>query len=127
SVVSGSFVDVHSNNFMTSGTQTVITGGWTSSVTDLLNEDPGYIDPGMCDPSGYRYTNANLTLTNSEEPFLGSQGLLPQTDLSLTKTDSVDPVSPGNSLLYTLLVENVGNVAATGVVVVDDLDPNAAT
>jgi uncharacterized repeat protein (TIGR01451 family) len=42
-------------------------------------------------------------------------------DLSITKTDSVDPVAAGSSLTYTLLVTNNGPSTATNVVVTDSL------
>jgi uncharacterized repeat protein (TIGR01451 family) len=44
-------------------------------------------------------------------------------DLSLTKTDSPDPVAAGGALTYTIKVANAGPDAATGVMVTDDL-PN---
>jgi uncharacterized repeat protein (TIGR01451 family) len=44
-------------------------------------------------------------------------------DLSLTKTDSPDPVATGGALTYTIKVANAGPDAATGVAVTDDL-PN---
>ncbi|GAB5403266.1 MAG: SdrD B-like domain-containing protein [Aureliella sp.] len=42
-------------------------------------------------------------------------------DLSITKTDSVDPVIAGQSFTYTLTVANAGPSAATGVTVTDVL------
>ncbi len=42
-------------------------------------------------------------------------------DLSLTKSDSPDPVAAGRSLTYTIFVANVGPDPATGTVVTDDL------
>ena len=46
-----------------------------------------------------------------------------QTDLSITKIDSVDPVLAGQTLLYTLQVTNAGPSQATNVVVTDVLPP----
>lgn len=43
------------------------------------------------------------------------------TDLRITKTDSPDPVRIGSTLTYTIEVENLGPLAATGVVVSDSL------
>jgi uncharacterized repeat protein (TIGR01451 family) len=42
-------------------------------------------------------------------------------DLSLTKSDSPDPVAEGATLTYTILVSNAGPDPATNVVVTDDL------
>ena len=48
---------------------------------------------------------------------------LPPVDLSLTKTDSPDPVAPGSTLTYSLAVTNAatGSATATGVFVMDTL------
>jgi uncharacterized repeat protein (TIGR01451 family) len=43
------------------------------------------------------------------------------TDLSITKTDSPDPVNVGSTLTYTIQVQNLGPEAATGVTVTDQL------
>lgn len=45
----------------------------------------------------------------------------PRVDLSITKTDSADPVTAGGSLTYTIEVANVGPQPATNVVVTDTL------
>src|SRR3954468_9065634 len=42
-------------------------------------------------------------------------------DLSITKTDSPDPVVQGNNLTYTIKVTNSGPLDATTVVVTDNL------
>ncbi len=47
-------------------------------------------------------------------------------DLAITKTDSPDPVVQGNSLTYTITVtNNNGPLAATNVVVTDNLPANS--
>jgi uncharacterized repeat protein (TIGR01451 family) len=48
-------------------------------------------------------------------------------DLSITKTDSPDPVVQGNNLTYTITVTNNGPLAATNVVVTDNLPSSADT
>ena len=42
-------------------------------------------------------------------------------DLTITKTDSPDPVGPEGPLVYTLVVSNAGPQKATGVTVTDTL------
>ncbi|MGB5924713.1 MAG: PKD domain-containing protein, partial [Dehalococcoidia bacterium] len=42
--------------------------------------------------------------------------------LEIVKTDDPDPVEPGETLTYTIIVTNTGNATATGVTVIDDYD-----
>ncbi len=49
-------------------------------------------------------------------------GAVPSVDLSVTKTDSPDPVTGGNDVTYTVTVTNNGPDDATGVTVTDTLD-----
>jgi uncharacterized repeat protein (TIGR01451 family) len=51
----------------------------------------------------------------------GSAAPTDPTDLRITKTDSPDPVQVGATLTYSIKVENLGPIAATGVVVTDTL------
>jgi uncharacterized repeat protein (TIGR01451 family) len=45
-------------------------------------------------------------------------------DLSITKSDSPDPVNEGAQLTYTIVITNAGPDPATDVVVTDDLPPS---
>jgi uncharacterized repeat protein (TIGR01451 family) len=62
--------------------------------------------------------------------YIGTQGRgvwrisLPTADLSITKTDSPDPVLNGGTLTYTLTVQNNGPNTAPGVIVTDTLPPS---
>src|SRR5687767_9302108 len=51
---------------------------------------------------------------------------LPSADLSLTKSDSPDPVAVGGSLTYTLTVRNQGP-ASSGFVILSDSLPDTTT
>jgi uncharacterized repeat protein (TIGR01451 family) len=51
----------------------------------------------------------------------GAAAVVGPTDLSISKTDSPDPVVQGNNLTYTITVSNVGTGDATNVVVTDNL------
>ena len=51
----------------------------------------------------------------------GASAVVGDTDLSITKTDSADPVVQGNNFTYTIRVQNTGANDASGVVVTDAL------
>ena len=65
-------------------------------------------------PAGVDPNPANNTATDIDT-------LTPLTDLSIAKTDSVDPVVPGGPLRYDLAIGNLGPSEATAVTVVDNL------
>jgi len=50
----------------------------------------------------------------------------PVIDLSITKSDDVDPVDAGGTLVYTLTIANAGPSTATGVMVTDVLPSDVA-
>ncbi len=58
------------------------------------------------------------TLNNSDTETTATQGTI---DLVVTKSDSVDPAAPGNTLTYTILVTNNGPSDATLVTLSDNL------
>jgi uncharacterized repeat protein (TIGR01451 family) len=51
----------------------------------------------------------------------GARAAPGDTDLALTKSDSPDPVTAGDNLIYTIKVDNPGTLPATQVTVTDDL------
>ena len=127
---------------LTCGWTAVSTGGWTwaspSSAETSLLQDVGDLVPG----SGVEYTitcaipaDATGTLVNTAsidsafpDPQLsnnvatdGDTVLTPVADLVITKQDSLDPVSPGQQVTYTVEVTNFGPSDAADVVVTDTL------
>lgn len=64
--------------------------------------------------AGFDSNTANNTVTETT----ATQASV---DLEITKADSVDPIEPGNSYVYTLVVTNNGPSDATGVTVADNL------
>lgn len=64
----------------------------------------GYSRSGNCDIGAYEFG-----------------GIAPVADLSITKTDSPDPVTVGNNLTYTITIANNGPNTATGVTLTDTL------
>jgi uncharacterized repeat protein (TIGR01451 family) len=77
STVAGSVITAQDNNLFTVGNQVQLQMGWTPTVMDNLNEDPGYLDPIVCLRDGFFYTNQNLTGFQGSPPFLGSRGIAP--------------------------------------------------
>ena len=59
--------------------------------------------------------NGSATDTDTVTPIVD--------DLSIVKTDSADPVAPGDSFSYTIVVSNAGPDAAPNVVVTDPVPP----
>ncbi len=73
------------------------------------------------------FDNVATVFSNSTDPDYGNNQAVDEVanlavaDLSLSITDSVDPVSPGDPLIYALTVTNFGPSTATNVVVSDVL------
>lgn len=72
-------------------------------------------------------TNTAVANNSTRDPIAGNNQDTEETtviqtaDLSIVKTDSVDPVYPGDSFTYNLHVTNNGIYAAENVVIVDNL------
>ncbi|OJX45853.1 MAG: hypothetical protein BGO78_11145 [Chloroflexi bacterium 44-23] len=78
-----------------------------AGVTEIFNATSVAHDGEDSDPS------------NNEDDL--TVGLTATPDMTITKDDGYIQVSPGTSLTYNIVVSNVGDQAATGVVVVDSL------
>jgi uncharacterized repeat protein (TIGR01451 family) len=98
-------------NLLAGGTATFsLTGTIAPSATGTLANTAAVTAPaGVTDPSV-----ANNAATDTDT-------LTPQADLSLTKSDSPDPVAPGASLTYTIRVTNHGPSTSSSMTVTDTL------
>lgn len=129
----------------------VATTADNTSATTVTGVDGAYafsnLTPGMqyqvqfSKPSGYLFTSANTGVDASDSDadtttglsqivVLGSgennttidAGLLNRSgDLSVTKTDGVSSVLPGQSITYSIVVKNTGTALATDALVTDVL------
>ena len=87
-------------------------------------------------PSGYApatlVNTANITVRPITDPNLGNNSatdtdnVTRSADLSITKTDSIDPVTPGQAFTYTLTVTNNGPSDAATLTVSDTVPPQFA-
>lgn len=62
-----------------------------------------------------------IALFSNGESMVFAQDNVPQADLSVTKTDDIDPIVAGGNLTYTIVVTNNGPDAAENVTVSDTL------
>ena len=67
----------------------------------------------------------NITTGNQTVPLLRTKEFFTSdVELSVTKTDDIDPIGIGETLTYTVTAFNAGPAVANSVVVYDVLDPN---
>jgi uncharacterized repeat protein (TIGR01451 family) len=98
------------------------------------SEVPATVGSRLYDATMFSLGNTNSATQNVQSflyPFDNTPSmdfLVPgavTADLSLTKSDSPDPVKGGQNLSYTIVVTNNGPSTATGVVMTDQLPKNA--
>jgi len=91
---------------------TVVATVGESAVTSISNT--AVVSTSTTDPNTDNDTSTTTT------------AVTPQADVSVTKTDSADPVLTGTGLSYTVTAANAGPSTATNVVVIDTLPPEVA-
>ena len=84
----------------------VVTPTQTGGISNTANVAANEFDPN---------------LNNNHDTQVTTVNAAPSADLSITKSDSPDPVNVGSSLTYTITVKNNGPSAATGVTMTDTL------
>jgi uncharacterized repeat protein (TIGR01451 family) len=93
-----------------SATVTIVVTPQVAAVGTITNT--ASVTAVEADPNGANNSASQNTTVN------------PVVDLSVTKTDSPDPVRVGNALTYTVTVSNVGLFNATGATLADTLPAN---
>jgi uncharacterized repeat protein (TIGR01451 family) len=120
SVVAGDALTVTSTYWPTDASQPVaygwtpdwlITGQGTPTATYRFLE-PGSFTVGLeatnCDGAGAASTSHKVMVTAQ-----------PVATATVTKSDNLDPVGPGEPLIYTIRIENTGEVTATAIEVTE--------
>jgi len=69
-----------------------------------------------------RTATATLTRTITVTGLPATATATPGVDLQISKIDAPDPVPNGQPLTYTVVVTNVGTIAATNITVIDQVD-----
>ena len=94
----------------------LLPGGSCTFTVDLLV-------PASTAAGSYLNVTSELFVSGIPEadPATDTLTVTTEADLSLTKTDSADPVEEGDTFTYTLTVQNNGPSDAAGVVVTDNL------
>ncbi len=102
--------------------------GAGSPALDAGNPDAPESSAGACPATDQRGVSRPMDGDGNgvERCDIGAFELVPSVNLSITKTDSPDPIAISSSLTYTITVTNNGSVPAIGVVVTDPL-PSGVT
>lgn len=101
-----------------------IASGASKQVTIVASVSPAAIGDLTATATVMSDTGDPVATNNSTS--LATTTVARRADLSITKTDSVDPVIPGEPVTYTVTVSNAGPQESVGVVVTDTL-PTAVT
>ena len=78
---------------------------------------------------GIIYNNANVTSDTSDTNLSNNNAIeetnvYQPTNLTITKTDSADPVMPGDIFNYTIKIRNIGDIDANNVTIRERYDKN---
>jgi uncharacterized repeat protein (TIGR01451 family) len=95
-----------------------LASGQTASVTIVVIPQPAAV-PSISNTASVTGNQTDPDLSNNSAT--AETTVLPKADLSITKTDSPDPVTVFSPLTYTIAVSNSGPSSATGIVVTDQL------
>ena len=95
------------------GSNATITINATAPPTTGSIANTAVVDPNNTVAESNELNNTSATVSTSVTSAPAPQGL------TITKTDSPDPVVPGATLSYTIIVKNIATTRADDVVVVD--------
>ena len=100
--------------------------GGSVSYLLTLAVDPTYVAPTLVNTATITFVSRSPTRTPANDSATDVDTVTQSADLSITKTDSADPVTPGQAFTYTLTVTNAGPSNATGLTVSDTVPPQFA-
>jgi uncharacterized repeat protein (TIGR01451 family) len=97
-----------------------LAAGATATITMVATAADGDV------PGGPAITNRASIKGRERDPQAGNNDAgvvvaIGRVDLSVTMTDAPDPVVAGQNLTYSTVIENKGQIAATGVILADSL------
>ncbi len=99
-----------------------VAAGTTVVITVVATVDPSFFTDGRVSPISNTATVTSTTPDDTSDNTAGEDTtVLDLADLALAKVDDPDPVTAGETLTYTVTVENLGPSDAQGVVLDDPL------
>ncbi|RMG92257.1 MAG: DUF11 domain-containing protein [Chloroflexi bacterium] len=102
-------------------TRATMNSGQTSTINVVVTVPPDYTSNRISNTASVTSDATDTNPGNNQDTEVTAVAW--QADLSITKSDSPDPVMPGEALRYTLVVRNNGPSSARNVVVQDVLPP----
>ncbi len=100
-----------------------LASGGTATITVVVSVDSATVGPIA---NTATVTGSQTDTNTGNNSATSSTTVTRQIDLAITKTDSIDPATPGGQLTYTITVTNNGPSTATNVSVTDVL-PSGTT
>jgi uncharacterized repeat protein (TIGR01451 family) len=118
------FVSVKPSQGSCTGTSTItcalgsLANGSSATVTLVVTPTQ---TGGISNTASVAANEFDPNLNNNHDTQVTTVNAAPSADLSITKSDSPDPVTVGSNLTYTITVKNNGPSGATGVTMTDPL------
>ena len=103
-----------------------ISNGGQRSVTIVMRPNNVTLGTTIANSVAVTTTTTETDLTNNSAA-VNVDVAVPDTDILVNKSDSVDPVAVGDDTIYTITVTNAGPSASENVVMTDSMPPSLVT